>query len=92
MRVKTPDDDDKREMAGRMYEICDLQRAIEGGQFKSLEEVLSYAVEQVKELQAVLELPQWIMTDNCCLDVKATIEQIKPLPEDVQPGPTRRWY
>jgi len=52
MRLMTPDAEDKREMAGRMYEICDLKIALENGHFSSLEDVLSYATEQTKELQA----------------------------------------
>nr|WP_016355611.1 hypothetical protein [Pseudomonas migulae]AGC70363.1 hypothetical protein pD2RT_009 [Pseudomonas migulae] len=92
MRLMTPDAEDKREMAGRMYEICDLKIAIESGHFSSLEDVLSYATEQTKELQAVLEVPQWIVNDRCCVDIKATIEQVKPGPDSHQPGPTRRWY
>lgn len=31
MKVRKPEADDKREMAGRMYEACDLQMAIKGG-------------------------------------------------------------
>jgi len=31
MKLKTPGADDKSEIAGRMYEACDLRMAIEGG-------------------------------------------------------------
>lgn len=34
MKLKTPEADDKSEMAGRMYEACDLKMAIEGGHLK----------------------------------------------------------
>lgn len=74
MKLKTPDSDDKSEMAGRMYEACDLRMAIEGGHLKNLEDVLDWAKKAESGLQALLELPEWVMNDNACVDFKASIE------------------
>ena len=73
MKFKTPEADDKREMAGRMYEACDLQMAIEGGHLKTVEDVLAWAKETVTGLQALMELPVWVIAENACIDIKASI-------------------
>jgi len=74
MKLKTPEADDKSEMAGRMYEACDLQMAIEGGHLQTVEDVLAWAKEAATGLQALMELPVWVITDNACVDIKASIE------------------
>ncbi|WP_426158049.1 hypothetical protein [Pseudomonas sp. TSRC2-2] len=74
MKLKTPDSDDKSEMAGRMYEACDLRLAIEGGHLKNLEDVLEWAKNAESGLQALMELPEWVINDNSCVDFKASIE------------------
>ncbi|CAD0264249.1 conserved hypothetical protein [Pseudomonas veronii] len=73
MKLKTPEADDKSEIAGRIYEACDLQMAIEGGHLKTVEEVLAWAKETVTGLQALMELPVWVITENACVDIKASI-------------------
>lgn len=74
MKLKTPEADDKSEMAGRMYEACDLQMAIEGGHLKTIDDVLAWSKEAVSGLQALMELPAWVINDNACVDIKASIE------------------
>lgn len=74
MKLKTPEADDKSEMAGRMYEACDLQMAIEGGHLKTIDDVLAWSKEAVSGLQALMELPAWVINDNSCVDIKASIE------------------
>jgi hypothetical protein len=39
-KVYTPDETDRHEMAGRMYEAVDLQLAIEKGHLNSVEDIL----------------------------------------------------
>ncbi|HGW4499620.1 hypothetical protein ACQKD8_18210 [Pseudomonas sp. NPDC077405] len=74
MKVRKPEPDDKREMAGRMYEACDLQMAIEGGHLKTVDDVLVWAKESASGLQALMELPVWVINDNACVDIKASIQ------------------
>lgn len=73
MKLKTPEADDKSEIAGRMYEACDLRMAIEGGHLKTLDDVLAWAKEAESGLQALMELPVWVITENACVDIKASI-------------------
>jgi hypothetical protein len=74
MKLKTPEADDKSEIAGRMYEACDLQMAIEGGHLKTIDDVLAWAKEAASGLQALMELPVWVINDNACVEIKASIE------------------
>ncbi|RMT24572.1 hypothetical protein ALP52_200051 [Pseudomonas amygdali pv. mori] len=74
MKLKTPEADDKSEMAGRMYEACDLQIAIENGHLQTVEEILAWVKETSTGLQALMELPVWVVTENACIDIKASIE------------------
>ena len=74
MSVRKPEADDKSEMAGRMYEACDLQIAIEGGDLKTIDDVLAWAKESASGLQALIELPVWVTNDNACVDIKASIQ------------------
>ena len=74
MKLKAPEADDKSEIAGRMYEACDLQIAIEGGHLKTIDDVLAWAKETASGLQALMELPVWVINDNSCVDIKASIE------------------
>lgn len=71
--LKTPEADDKNEIAGRMYEACDLRMAIEGGHLKTLDDVLAWAKTAESGLQALMELPVWVITENACVDIKASI-------------------
>lgn len=74
MRITEPDNEDKREMAGRMYEACDIQMAIEKGHLVTIEDVLKRVKESQKGLSQLLELPKWAVNDSCCVDTKASIE------------------
>lgn len=69
----TPSETEKHEMAGRMYEALDIARAIESGQVKTIDEVLSLVQTSAINLGRVLECNTWIYTD-CRLDIKASIE------------------
>ena len=73
MKLKTPEADDKSEIAGRMYEACDLRMAIEGGHLKTLDDILAWAKEAESGLQTLMELPVWVITDNASVDIKASI-------------------
>jgi hypothetical protein len=74
MRVRKPEADDKSEIAGRMYEACDLQMAIEGEDLKTIDDVLGWAKDSASGLQALMELPVWVINDNACVDIEASIE------------------
>lgn len=74
MKLKTPEADDKSEMAGRMYEACDLKMAIEGGHLKTIDDVLAWAKDNEAGLLALMELPVWVINENACVDIKASIE------------------
>lgn len=73
MKLKTPEADEKSEIAGRMYEACDLRMAIEGGHLKNLDDVLAWSKEAESDLQALMELPVWVITEESCVDIKASI-------------------
>ncbi|URD45563.1 hypothetical protein M6G63_27730 (plasmid) [Pseudomonas sp. BYT-5] len=74
MKLKTPDADDKSEIAGRFYQATDLKMAIEAGHLKTIDEVLSWAKANAVELDALMQLPVWVIADNACIDFKASIE------------------
>lgn len=86
MKLKTPEADDKSEIAGRMYEACDLRMAIEGGHLKALDDVLAWTKKAESGLQTLMELPVWVITENACVDIKACIahNQGTPLSVPVQ--------
>ncbi|MDO5948068.1 hypothetical protein [Burkholderia cepacia] len=44
----------KDELAGRMYECVDIRRAIESGEFTTIEDVLSFVIESAGKLESVL--------------------------------------
>lgn len=67
-----PSEADKCEIAGRMYEALDIARAIESGQVKTLDEILSLVNDSANNLGKVLECDKWVYS-NCCLDIKASI-------------------
>lgn len=80
MKLKTPEADDKSEIAGRMYEASDLRMAIEGGHLKTLDDVLAWVKEAESDLQALMELPVWVITENACVDIKASIAHNQDIP------------
>ncbi|EPD1261293.1 hypothetical protein ACR6BF_004238 [Enterobacter hormaechei] len=69
----TPSETEKHEMVGRMYEALDIARAIESGQVKTIDEVLSLVQTSAINIGKVLECNTWIYSD-CHLDIKASIE------------------
>jgi hypothetical protein len=73
MHCVHPDREDLREIAGRLFEATDLVKAIESGHLHTVEEVLAWAKASVSDLQAVLNRPQWIVNDSCCVDIQASI-------------------
>ena len=75
MRIITPDEDDRREMAGRLYETIDLLKAIEAGRLQTLEQVVVWAQEASQGLLALMELSQWVMNERCCVDIAASIQR-----------------
>lgn len=42
------------ELAGRMYECCDIEKAIQSGQFKTLDDVLEHVTERSSSINSVL--------------------------------------
>ena len=48
---------EERELRGRMYECIDIQRAIEDGQLKSLEDVLSAITQRAEHIDKELKRP-----------------------------------
>lgn len=85
MRLMNPDASDKHEIAGRMYEACDLEMAIEGGHLQSVEDILAWAKDKASSLQKLMKFPVWVMDESSCIDLKASIAHneinTKKLPE-----------
>ena len=74
-KIYTPDETEKHEMAGRMYEAVDLQLAIENGHFNSVEEILERLKLNADRLSKVLKLDTWVSSeDRLCLDLVETIQ------------------
>lgn len=69
----------KLDIAGRMYEQIDLAQLIDNDEFKSLSELKEYLNTQSTKLISILKLPyeEWVMTENCCLDIDATFAKSK---------------
>lgn len=74
MKLRKPEADDKSEIAGRIYEAFDLQIAIENGHLKTIDDVLAWTKEAASGLQALMELPVWVINDNACVDINASID------------------
>ena len=74
MKLKTPEANDKTEIAGRFYQAMDLKLAIEGGHLKNIDDVLAWAKGNAAELDALMQLPVWVINDNACVDFKASIK------------------
>lgn len=72
-RSVVPDNEDKREMAGRMYEALDIARAIESGQLNTLNEVLTALNQSADSLNKLLKCEIWIVGDNSCVDIPASM-------------------
>ncbi|HAT2580525.1 TPA: hypothetical protein I8273_004420 [Aeromonas hydrophila] len=73
MKLKTPGADDKCEIAGRIYESCDLQIAIENGYLKTMDDVLAWAKKEQAGLSELMKLPVWVINDEACVDINASI-------------------
>lgn len=72
-KLIVPDSEDQLEMAGRMYEAIDVARAIESGQINTLDEVLKNLNKSADSLGRLLKCKQWIIGDNNCVDILASI-------------------
>lgn len=83
MKLRAPEADDKSEMAGRIYEACDLKIAIEEGHLKTIEDVLAWAKESVAGMQKLMELPVWVISENACVDIRASVEHNQATPKDI---------
>ncbi|EGU3395827.1 hypothetical protein H3J60_004555 [Salmonella enterica] len=68
-----PSESDKHEIAGRMYQALDIARAIEDGQVKSIEEVLTLVKTSAVNLSKVLDCDKWVYSD-CCLNINESIK------------------
>ncbi|MGK3116037.1 hypothetical protein [Candidatus Pantoea formicae] len=68
-----PSETDKHEIAGRMYEASDIARAIEDGQVKTIEEVLTLVKTSAVNLGKVLDCDEWVYSD-CCLNINESIK------------------
>lgn len=74
-KTYTPDEAEKHEMAGRMYEAVDLQLAIENGHLNSVEDILARPKLNADRLSKVLKLDTWVSSeDRLCLDLVETIQ------------------
>lgn len=69
----SPSETDKHEIAGRMYQALDIARAIEDGQIKTVEEVLTLVKTSAVNFGNVLECDKWVYSD-CCLDINESIK------------------
>lgn len=77
-KVYTPDETDKHEMAGRMYEAMDIQLAIENGHLTSVDEIIARLNRDSNQLSQVLKLDTWVSSeDRLCLDLPETINRAK---------------
>lgn len=85
MKLKTPEADDKREIAGRFYQATDLKMAIEAGDLKTIDDVLAWAKTNAVELDALIQLPVWVIDDNACIDFEASLEHSRGLEHAQEP-------
>ncbi len=73
-KITTPSTMDKHEIAGRMYETVDLIRAIEEGSVESVADILTLMNESAETLSQLLKCEKWILNENSCVDVQASID------------------
>lgn len=85
MKLRTPEADDKSEIAGRFYQATDLKMAIEAGHLKTMDDVLAWAKTNADELDALMQLPVWVIADNACIDYRASIEHSRGLVHGQEP-------
>lgn len=74
MNTRKPDRHDKCEIAGRVYQSIDLSVAIENGRLTTLDEVLEWSKKNQAELNVLMELPVWVITDEALVDIPASVE------------------
>lgn len=75
-KVRNPDEGDKCEIAGRLYEAIDIQRAIEIGQLTSVPEILSRLKQDENLLGQILNLDSWVFSeDGFFIDLEKTIHR-----------------
>lgn len=73
--LKIPNENDKHEMAGRMYEALDIQRAIESGQLNAIEDVLQAVKRSAASLDSLLKAEAWVVNESGCCDIPASIRR-----------------
>lgn len=76
LKSKKPDETDKHEIAGRMYEATDLLMAIENGSLTSIDEIKARLSDSSRKMGEVLKLDTWVYSD-CYLDLNETIARSK---------------
>lgn len=76
MKIVVPSDECKQEFAGRVYELIDLQLAIEGGRLKTIDDVLKWSKETASSMNKMMELKEWVM-NGCFVDIRASIQRGK---------------
>lgn len=58
----------------RVYEACDVIKAIEDGQLTSTGEILQHLRENTNQLTGMIKLDQWLLKKDCHYDFKASFE------------------
>ncbi|WP_162622735.1 hypothetical protein [Salinisphaera orenii] len=79
-RLNVPDEWDRAELTGRMYEAIDLETAIRDGRFASLNELADCLADQSKLMNPALRCHIWVMHADKpgCLDLNRTIARTRP--------------
>lgn len=79
-RLNVPDDSDRAELVGRMYESIDLETAIRDGRFTSMDELADHLKDQSELMSRALQCRTWVMNPDqpACLDLKRTVARLRP--------------
>ena len=79
-RLNVPDESDRAELAGRMYESIDLETAIRDGRFASMDELADHLKDQSELMRQVLRCRMWVMNPDqpAFLDLKRTVARSRP--------------
>lgn len=71
--MKLVNEDTLRELAGRMYECCDIQMAIESGRFASLAALMEFLEDQSGRLDRTIKAAhagEPLVFNDCCVVLK----------------------
>ena len=79
-RLNMPDEWDRAELTGRMYEAIDLETVIRDGRFASLGELADCLTDQSELMNQALRCRTWIMHADKpgCPDLHRTIARTRP--------------